>query len=438
MRLNRTVVMSGLAAATLVLSSCTAHHQATGVETYATPELTRAHALLATTPLIDGHNDLPWAYRSRFENHLAQMDIADDLTQTLDRPTHTDIPRLRRGGLGAQFWSVYIPIREYPGKPGDMKTVSEQIDVVHRLCELYPDDLEIALTADDIERIFNSGKVASLIGMEGGHSIENSLAALRMTYKLGARYMTITHSLSTEWADSATDIPRHNGLTPFGEEVIREMNRLGMLVDLSHVSPDTMHDALDIAESPVIFSHSSARAITDHPRNVPDDVLHRVRDNNGIVMVTFVPTYISQPLRTWDIAHDAERDRLRELHGEDQDSIDAAMQAWLDANPKPRATLNDVADHIDHIANTAGHDHVGIGGDFDGVSSLPDGLHDVTTYPDLIAELFRRGWTDADVRKLLGENLLRVLRANEQTAARLQRNRPASDKLIADTNDTGS
>ncbi len=407
----------------LVLTAC-ATHSADNARDHAI-------ALMKQTPLIDGHNDIPWQYRSRVHNHLCEMDLHADLT-TLDRPTHTDLPRLRAGHLGAQFWSVYIPIEEYPGNAEDVKAVIEQIDVVHRLCEQYPDDLELALTADDVERIFRKGKIASLIGMEGGHSIDNSLAVLRKTYDLGARYMTITHSLSTAWADSATDEPRHDGLTPFGEEVIREMNRLGMLVDLSHVSAETMHDALDVAEAPVIFSHSSARAVTDHPRNVPDDVLKRMPANGGVVMVTFVPSYVSQPLRSWYLQRDRVREQAAVEHPDDPQAVDAAVNAWISDNPRPKATLTDVADHIDHIARVAGHDHVGIGGDYDGIGETPVGLEDVSKYPDLIAELIRRGWTDDQIRKLLGENLLRVMRQAEATAARLRQTRPPSDKTIED------
>lgn len=392
--------------------------------------LGRAIRLMERTPLIDGHNDLPWQYRSRHKNHLCEMDVGEDLTGVLERPTHTDIPRLRAGRVGAQFWSVYVPIEAYPGAVEDVKTVGEQIDVVRRLCEKYPDDLELALSADDVERIFRSGKIASLIGMEGGHSIDNSLATLRMTYELGARYMTITHSLSTAWADSATDVARHGGLTAFGREVVREMNRLGMLVDLSHVSAETMHDALDVSESPVIFSHSSARALTDHARNVPDDVLERVRENGGVVMVTFVPSYVSEDLRRWGEAREVERARLGSLHGDDVGAIESGLGSWARANPQPRATLADVADHIEHVARVAGIDHVGIGGDYDGITSLPEGLEDVSTYPALIAELIARGWSDGDVRKLLGENVLRVMRENERVAARLRAERGPSDVLI--------
>ncbi|MCH9058202.1 MAG: dipeptidase [Planctomycetes bacterium] len=391
--------------------------------------LARAHRLMATTPLIDGHNDLPWQYRSRVNNHVDRLDIAQDLT-TLESPTHTDLPRLRAGRLGAQFWSVYIPISTTGGRPGDAKVVIEQIDLVRRLVSRYPDDLEIAYTADDVERIFKQGRIASMMGMEGGHSIENSLAVLRATYALGARYMTLTHSKGTFWADSATDDPRHDGLTAFGEEVVREMNRLGMLVDLSHVAPATMHDAMDVSMAPVIFSHSSARALCDHPRNVPDDVLARLPDQGGVVMITFVPRYLSQPLNDHTQRRREAQQRFQDELPDDASAVDAAMARWDQDHPSPRATLGDVADHIEHVARVAGIDHVGIGSDFDGIGSLPVGLEDVSKFPSLFAELLRRGFSDDDVRKVLGENLLAVMREVEAVAAGLQRERPPSDATI--------
>lgn len=385
-------------------------------------------SILRTTPLIDGHNDVPWAYRTRVRNHLAQVDFAGD-TRTLERPMHTDLPRMRAGGIGAQFWSVFIPITDPPGKPGDTRTVIEQIDFARRLIGRY-DDLQLALNADDIERIHRRGGIASLIGMEGGHSIENSLAVLRATYDLGARYMTLTHSRNLAWADSATDERRAGGLTEFGYEVVREMNRLGMLVDLSHVSPETMSDALDTAEAPVIFSHSSAHAVCHHPRNVPDDVLRRLRENGGVVMVTFVPTFISEELRLWSVAQGEERSRLNEQFGRDAEHSADGLRAWEAAHPRPVATLAQVADHIDHIRQVAGIEHIGIGGDFDGIDAGPRGLEDVSKYPDLLVELLRRGYSARDLRMIAGENLLRVMRESERIAASLQRERPASDRLI--------
>ncbi len=384
--------------------------------------------LLEQTPLIDGHNDVPWAYRNRVKNHLDQIDFASDLTK-IEKPMHTDIPRLRAGGVGGQFWSVYIPVNDTGGADGDVRTVIEQIDLARRLIEKY-DDLELALTADDIERIHTDGKIASLLGMEGGHSIASSLASLRAMYELGARYMTITHSKNLPWADSSTDERVIGGLTAFGREVIGEMNRLGMLVDLSHVSPETMNDALDTTQAPVIFSHSSARAVCDHPRNVPDSVLQRLVANGGVVMVTFVPSFISEDLRLWYVARNQERDRLKIEHGDDADAVRDGLTAWEKSHDRPVATLSQVADHIDHIRLIAGIDHVGIGGDFDGIDAGPEGLEDVSHYPDLFIELMKRGYSDDDLRKIAGENLLRVMHKTERVARRLQRLRPASDALI--------
>jgi len=343
-----------------------------------------ARRVLSTTPLIDGHNDLPWVIR----NADSPRDVAayDLRTRTTG---HTDIDRLREGMVGAQFWSIYIPI-DAVGE-GAAKVQLEQIDIANRVFDMYPDVFEPALTASDVERAFGNGRIASLMGMEGGHAIENSLGALRAFFQAGARYMTLTHSDNTDWADSATGVPMHGGLTRFGEEVVREMNRMGMLVDLSHVHPQTMHDALDIVEAPVIFSHSSAKAVTDHPRNVPDDVLQRMPENGGVVMVTFVPSFVSD-----------------------------------DGN----ATLADVADHIDHVKRVAGVEHVGIGSDYDGISSVPVGLEDVSTFPALFAELSRRGWTEEELHLLAGENLLRVMREAEATARRLKRERQPSTATI--------
>lgn len=385
----------------------------------------RARKVLAEVPLIDGHNDVPWQYRSRVGNHLGALSLED--TRTADPPMHTDIPRLREGAVGGQFWSVYIPTR-FAG-PGATRMVLEQIDVVYRMADLYPDAFAIATTAEDVERIHAERKVASLIGMEGGHAIEDSLGALRQLYRAGARYMTLTHSENTAWADSATDEEEHSGLTRFGVQVVREMNRLGMLVDLSHVSHKTMHDALDVAEAPVIFSHSSAYAVTPHPRNVPDDVLSRLPDNGGVVMVTFVPTYISESVRLYAQEQEREQSRLQKLYPEEAEA-NRRLARWIREHPEPRASISDVADHIDHIKRTIGVDHIGIGSDFDGITSVPDGLEDVSKFPALLVELLRRGYSDEEIGKIAGRNVLRVLHQAEQTAARLQKTRRASDVTL--------
>ena len=365
------------------------------------PHVEVAYRVLSTTPLIDGHNDLPWAIR---DYDVAPMDVeAYDLRQRT--PGHTDLERLRAGMVGGQFWSVYVPADAVD--EGAARVQLEQIDLAHRIIERYPESFELALTADDAVRIFESGKVASMLGMEGGHAIENSLGALRTFHDLGARYMTLTHSANIDWADSCCEDPELGGLSAFGEEVVREMNRLGMLVDLSHVSPETMNDALDVTAAPVIFSHSSAFAVTRHLRNVPDAVLRRMPENGGVVMVTFVTVFVNEDLRQWSERPESERSAER-----------------------PEATLSDVADHIEHIRDVAGVDHVGIGSDFDGATT-PAGLEDVSTFPALLAELSRRGWTEADLRKLAGENVLRVWRGAEQVAARLQAERPASVATFA-------
>jgi membrane dipeptidase len=378
--------------------------------------------------VIDGHNDLPWQYYKRHDNRLAPLDVSEPQAD-LEPPLHTDIPRLRKGGMGAQFWSVYIPISEYGGTPGDAARVMRQMDVVRRMVERYPDDLVMAYGANDIRDAYAQGKIASLMGIEGGHAIEDSLGVLRSFYAAGARYMTLTHGKGLRWADSATDEARHDGLTPFGENVVREMNRLGMLVDLSHVTEATMHDALDVAEAPVIFSHSSARAVSDHPRNVPDSVLERIPENGGVVMVTFVPTFVSQERRDWDVARAGEQARLAARYPADEDRRVEGLEAWDAVNPDPGATLEQVADHIDHIRDVAGIAHIGVGGDFDGISTVVTGLEDVSTYPALFAELSERGYSDADIASIAGGNVLRVLDEAESAASRLQGERLALDPM---------
>lgn len=371
--------------------------------------LTSARALLASTPVLDGHNDLPWALRKAGESPSSPIDIATRVPFT-----HTDLPRLAEGGVGAQFWSVYVPA-ELQGEQA-VATTLEQIDLVRRMVARYGDRLELAVTADDVERIMAAGKVASLIGAEGGHSIAGSLGVLRAMYALGVRYMTLTHNLNVPWADSATDDPALGGLSDFGREVVGEMQRIGMLVDLSHVSAGTMNDALDAATGPVIFSHSSARAVTNHPRNVPDAVLERMPANGGVVMVTFVPQFVSTACREWDLAaaHEAERRGLdyRDVASREQ------LGDWAAAHPMPTATLADVADHVEHVRAVAGIDHIGLGGDFDGTSHLPEGLGDTSCYPALFAELIDRGWSAADCGKLASGNIVRVLREAQDRAVK--------------------
>ncbi len=385
--------------------------------------LLRAKRILRSTPLIDGHNDLPWAIRERKE---APRDVAayDLRTRTSG---HTDLARLAQGQVGAQFWSIYIPgeIKD----SGYAKVQLEEFDIARRIIAHYPERLVLVLTADDIERNFKRRRLASLLGMEGGHAIENSLGALRSYYDLGARYMTLTHNVTLDWADAALDSARNNGLSEFGREVVREMNRLGMLVDLSHVSPASMSDALDVTEAPVIFSHSSAKALTDHGRNVPDSILKRLPRNGGVVMVTFVPAFVSPEVAAWEAQAQEQSTAIK------QSVSDTAEQArrfeeWKATHARPSATLKQVADHIEHVRKVAGPNHVGIGSDFDGIDTTPEGLEDVSKFPDLFAELIRRGWTDSDLKKLAGQNLLRAMRGAEATAARLQKSRQPSTKTI--------
>ena len=393
------------------------------------PHLAVARRVLARVPLIDGHNDLPWEMRELAGNRLGRIDLAAGTTG-LEDPTQTDIPRLRAGMVGGQFWSVYVPA-ERAGNDA-VQLLFEQIDVVQRMTARWPEAFAMTGTAAEVERAHAGGRIACLIGIEGGHSINDSLAVLRQAYAGGARYMTLTHSRSNRWADSATDTAMHGGLTAFGREVVREMNRLGMLVDLSHVSTETMADALDTSEAPVIFSHSSARALCDHTRNVPDDVLRRMSANGGVVMVTFLQAFVSEQARQAQAPAEAEWKRLSALYPEEPKRVRAEMRAWQAAHPAPRATLAQVADHIEHVRRVAGVDHVGVGSDFDGMGEGPLGLEDVSCYPALFAELARRGWTEGDLGRLAGGNVLRVMRRAEAVAARLQQERPASDARIED------
>ena len=390
----------------------------------------RARKILRELPLIDGHNDLAFALRRR---------LGGVRTSTVDLRGHvdgldTDIPRLREGGVGGQFWSVWVPA-DLP-EPEALRMGLEQLDVVHRFVEGYPDAFTLATTADEVEAAFRAGRIASLIGLEGGSMIASSMAALRQFHARGVRYMTLTHWRTTRWADAATDPPQHDGLTPFGREVVREMNRLGMLVDLSHVSPETMAAALDVTEAPVIFSHSGARAVTDHPRNVPDEILRRVPANGGVVMAVFLGAFISNEV----MAHVAPAQAAEEAYVADHPETPAAeiaatRQAWLADHPPPRTTIGQVADHIDHLRDAAGIDHVGIGSDFDGGALLPDGLEDVAGFPRLIGELLRRGYSDDDVRAIAVGNVLRVMRGAEAAAARLQATRGPSEATIEELDD---
>jgi membrane dipeptidase len=381
--------------------------------------LERAQEILTRAPVIDGHNDLLWEARNKVGYDFERLDISSSQPEV-----HTDIPRIREGRLGGQFWSVYVP-SDMPGDAAVTATL-EQIDALHAMVARYPDAFELARTADDVERINAQGKVASLIGVEGGQSIGSSLGALRVLAHLGARYMTLTHNHNTPWADSATDTPAHKGLTRFGEEVVREMNRLGVLVDLSHVSADTMAHAIDVSEAPVIFSHSNARALCDVTRNVPDEILAKVPATNGVVMATFVPVFLTAEGAKHNAAAWQEEARLRGEHPDDPEAVKQAMEAWETEHPFPPATVGDVADHIDYLRDTCGIEHVGIGGDYDGSPSMPEGLEDVSCYPNLFAELLRRGYSEADLALIARGNILRALREAEATAERLQKERPPS------------
>ena len=369
----------------------------------------RARAILMTVPLTDGHNDIPDAVRERGGLAMVALDTGDPRLMT-------DIPRLRAGGVGAQFWAAYVPVSTIHGGTRPAVYALEQIDLILRMCRKFPKDLALARTAADVDRNFKNGKISCLIGIEGGHAIENSLGALRAFYDLGVRYMTLTHWETIDWADAATDSARHDGLTPFGEEVVREMNRVGMLVDLSHVSDATMMDALRVSRAPVIYSHSSARALANHVRNVPDSILARVARNGGVVMVNFNPPFVSEERRLHEVRRDSALAALRAA-AVDSAAVRDSARAWNERAPV--VTIEQVADHIDHIRRVAGVDHVGLGSDFDGISSTPEGLDDVSKFPDLVAELLRRRWTEVDLKKLCGQNALRVMREAEQLSAQL-------------------
>ncbi|MDX2649420.1 dipeptidase [Streptomyces sp. PA03-1a] len=386
--------------------------------------LAHAQELLTAHPVVDGHNDLPWRLREQVRYDLDRRDIAGDQSAHL----HTDIPRLRAGGVGAQFWSVYVRSDLTGGDA--VVAVLEQIDCVLRLVGRHPDALRLAVTADEMEAARAEGRIASLMGAEGGHSIANSLGVLRMLYTLGVRYMTLTHNDTIDWADSATDEARHGGLTAFGEEVVREMNRLGMLVDLSHVSPGTMRAALRVSQAPVLFSHSSSRAVCDHVRNVPDDVLEQLPRNGGVAMATFVPQFILPAAAEWIVGAN-ENMKAHGLHPLDQSAeAQAVQEAYAADHPRPVADIGTVADHLDHMREVAGVDHLGLGGDYDGVAHLPEGLGDVSGYPRLFAELLRRGWSEDDLAKLAWRNAVRVLRDAGSVAEGLRGERGPSNASI--------
>jgi membrane dipeptidase len=388
----------------------------------------RLKSLLAAHPIVDGHNDWVWQLRKFHGEAWWSLDLEADATHFIP-PLHTDIPRLRVGCVGGQFWAAWVPPK-LVGAAAIQATL-EQIDIVHGIARRYPTHFEIATSASDVRRIHASGKIASLIGIEGGHQIGNSLPALRQYFALGARYMTLTHVAHTDWADCANLAPKHGGLTDFGLSVVDEMNRLGMLIDLAHVSADVMHMAIDRSKAPVIFSHSGARALVDHPRNVADDVLEKLPANGGVVMVIFYPVYISQPRFDWEASRIGEEARLRELYCGQPDRIDAGLADWLNANREPQTNIADVADHIVHIVKVAGFDHVGLGSDFDGIEVTPVSLSGVDGFPALLAELIARGWSDENLIKLMGANVLRALEQAAQVAAGLNTNLP-TPKTISD------
>ena len=424
--MNTREVLTAVVAAALAVAGCssTPHARDPHFATPADSLLARARAIHRKAPLVDGHNDLPWELRKQAGGDFAKMDFRGPLPSV-----HTDLPRLKAGGVGGVFFAAYTPYSAAERGIAAHMTL-EQIDLIHRMVEHAPADMELARTADDVERIHRSGKIAAMIGIESGHAIEDSLALLRRYYDLGVRYMTLTHTSTINWADAAGDDARHGGLSPFGEEVVREMNRLGMMVDLSHVSDDAMRDALRVAEAPVLFSHSSARALAgDQPRDVPDDVLKMTRDNGGVVMINFYSGYLLPEPPGRERQSDLRR-RFKAQYPDEQERR-AAYKRWEAENPTPRGNIGTVADHIDHVVKVAGIDHVGIGSDYDGVSVLPEGLEDVSCFPNLTAELLRRGYGEADVKKILGGNVLRVMREAETVSRRLRSQRPPSTATIA-------
>lgn len=422
--MNKHALLAGLAALALM---------STPVAAQKAPEAV-AEAALKRAPVFDGHNDVPWALRERVDNMINDFDFRDTSHTAKPDATppeiamHTDLVRLRKGHVGAQFWSVYVPSNT--NEQQAVQQTIEQIDVMKRLVARYPADLALAANSAELEKAMKAGKIAGMLGMEGGQSIGSSLAVLRQMYELGARYMTLTHGKNIPWADSATDAPLHGGLTDFGRQVVREMNRIGMIVDLSHVSEATMKDALATSKAPVMFSHSGVRAINDHPRNVPDSVLPAVKANGGVVMIVLLPSFLDANVRARGLARTAEQARLKALYPGDPAAADAAMKSWDAANPTPTTNIAKVADHIDHIRNSIGVDHVGLGGDYDGMDSAPVGMEDVSGYPALFVELAKRGYSQADLEKIASGNMLRVLKAVEAYAAS-QKGQPPVETPVA-------
>ena len=422
--MNKAPLLAGLAAIALIATPAVAQ---------TSPEAT-AEAALKKAPVFDGHNDVPWALRGRVDNMINNFDFRDTSHTAKPDATppviamHTDLMRLRKGRVGAQFWSVYVPANT--NEQQAVQQTLEQIDVTKRLVARYPNDLALAATSVELEKAMKSGKVAGMMGMEGGQSIGSSLAVLRQMYDLGARYMTLTHSKNIPWADSATDAPALNGLNDFGRQVVREMNRIGMIVDLSHVSEATMKDALEVAKAPVMFSHSGVRGVNPHPRNVPDSVLPLVKANGGIVMVVFLPGFLDADVRAQGLARTAEQARLKAMYPGDPAAADAALKTWDAANPVPKTNVQKVAEHIDYLKKTVGVDHIGVGGDYDGMDSAPVGMEDVAGYPALFTELARRGYTQADLEKIASGNMLRVLKAVEAYAAS-QKGQPPIETPVA-------
>ncbi|ALJ16120.1 dipeptidase [Sphingopyxis macrogoltabida] len=422
--MNKPTLLAGLAALALLSSPANAQQSPEAV----------AEAALKRAPVFDGHNDVPWALRLRVGNVINDFDFQD--TTDTARPDatppelamHTDLARLRKGRVGAQFWSVYVPSNDDEAEA--VQQTLEQIDVMKRLVARYPNDLVLVPDAAGLEKAMKAGKIGGMLGMEGGQSIGSSLAVLRQMYDLGARYMTLTHGKTTPWGDSATDAPKHDGLTDFGRQVVREMNRIGMIVDLSHVSEATMKDALETAKAPVMFSHSGVRAVNDHPRNVPDSVLPAVKANGGVIMVVFYPLFLDPAVRARDLARTAEKARIDAQYLGNPASAEAALKAWDDANPVPPTPIAKAADHIDHIRKTIGVDHIGLGSDYDGIEITPTGMEDVTGYPALLTELARRGYSQADLEKIASGNMLRVLKAVEAYAAS-QKGQPPVETPVA-------